>query len=120
MKTALITRLHGDFQEAAHDGDGVEYWCARGLRHVLGYARWENFEQVIQKAAIACETAEYPVADRFRDVTKMVAIGSGTDRKINDVAALSPGEDVKKVERCLKFDEKRLPSSIAPKKRPKP
>lgn len=123
MKTALIARLYGDFEQAAHDGDGdgdgVEYWCARGLQPVLGYARWENFEQIIQKAVIACQIAGYPALDHFRDVTKMAAIGSGTDRKIDDLGALPPAEDVKMVERRLKSDEKRLPSSVAPKKRPK-
>ena len=82
MKKALIAQLNGDFEQAAHMADGVEYWLARELQGVLGYARWENFEQVIGKAMIACESAGYDVADHFRDVTKMVGIGSGTDRKI--------------------------------------
>ena len=86
MKKDLIVRLHKSFEDCAHHEDGVEFWLARELQALLGYAKWENFEQVIDKARIACEKSGYPVLDHFPDVRKMVEIGSGTSREINDLA----------------------------------
>lgn len=85
MKKELIHRLHGESEQAAHSQEGGEYWFARELQHLLGYVRWENFEQVVQRAITACETAGYPVSDHFRDVTKMVGVGSKASRPINDL-----------------------------------
>src|SRR5690606_3632621 len=82
----LITRLHGDFESHAHEQDGVEFWYARELQKLLGYSKWDNFSQVIEKAKIACANADQPVADHFSDVGKMVGIGSETTREINDLA----------------------------------
>ena len=86
MKKELIDQLHANFEDCAHAQDGVEYWFARELQGLLGYARWENFEQVVSRAMTACETAGYPVVDHFREVTKMVGLGSGSAREINDLA----------------------------------
>lgn len=86
MKKELIEQLHGDFEQAAHQQDGVEYWLARELQGLLGYTRWENFEQVVIRAKTACESAGYAVEDHFREVTKMVGIGSGATKQINDLA----------------------------------
>jgi DNA-damage-inducible protein D len=66
------------------DDDGIEYWSARDLAKVLGYDRWENFENAIEKAQMACTNSGHDVSDHFRDVTKMVAIGSRAKRKIQD------------------------------------
>jgi DNA-damage-inducible protein D len=62
-----------------------EIWHARDLMPALGYDRWENFSRVIQKAVAACNNAGGQVANHFRDVTKMVRIGSGVERPIEDV-----------------------------------
>ena len=86
MKKDLIVRLHKSFEDCAHHEDGLEFWLARELQALLGYAKWENFEQVIDKARIACEKSGYPVLDHFPDVRKMVEIGSGTSREIDDLA----------------------------------
>ncbi len=56
------------------------------MQPLLGYSRWENFELVIKKAIIACENAGGNVADHFREVTKMVSIGSGAARNVKDYA----------------------------------
>ena len=55
----------------------MEYWMARDLMAVLGYSRWENFQAVINKAKMACESAGIDPANQFLDTTKMVQIGSG-------------------------------------------
>ena len=73
------------FEDIKHiDGNGIEYWYARELQRVLEYNKWENFEKVIQKAKIACENTGISVDDHFPDVRKMVQIGSGAEKEIND------------------------------------
>ncbi|GAB1468648.1 DNA damage-inducible protein D [Candidatus Cloacimonadota bacterium] len=62
----------------------VEFWFARELMDPLGYQRWENFKLVIDKAITSCISAGENPDDHFRDVTKMVTIGSGTERAIDD------------------------------------
>ena len=85
MKKEIIKQLHHSFEEAAIEVDGVECWSARELQVLLGYAQWRNFLLVIDKAKTACETATESVADHFADVSKMVSIGSGTDREVDDI-----------------------------------
>lgn len=62
----------------------VEFWFARDLQEPLGYSRWENFCEVIQRAIDSCKTTGYNPSDHFRDVTKMVPLGSGSQREISD------------------------------------
>ena len=85
MEKHLIIRLHKNFEDCAHEQDGVQFWYARELQGLLGYDRWENFENAINKAKIACENAKQPINDHFRDVTKMVEIGSGAQREAVDI-----------------------------------
>ncbi|WGE56785.1 DNA damage-inducible protein D [Actinobacillus equuli subsp. haemolyticus] len=66
------------------DQDNIEYWFARDLQPYLGYSRWENFKLTILRAMEACETSGFPVSDHFRGITKMVELGSGSQRKIED------------------------------------
>ena len=65
--------------------DGTEYWNARELQHVLEYTDWRNFLKVIEKAKTACENSGIFVEDHFVDVNKMVEIGSGAERVIEDI-----------------------------------
>ncbi len=55
----------------------VEVWFARELQTVLGYARWENFLVAIHRAVDSCKSQGVNVDDHFREVTKMVELGSG-------------------------------------------
>ena len=64
--------------------EGGEYWSARELFPVLEYSRWEKFKQLIEKAKIACETAGATVSDHFHLEVKMVDLGSGSKREIED------------------------------------
>ncbi len=64
--------------------EGVEFWFARDLMEPLGYARWENFQTAIKRAIESCETTGYASEDHFRGVTKMVRLGSGAERAIDD------------------------------------
>lgn len=66
------------------NGEEIESWFARDLQEFLGYARWESFLVAIKRAIDSCETQNININDHFRQVTKMVKIGSGAERKIED------------------------------------
>jgi DNA-damage-inducible protein D len=66
------------------DDAGGEYWSARDLAGVLGYANWQNFAKVIKQAQTACENSGQAVSDHFIDVSKMVTLGSGARRAVRD------------------------------------
>jgi DNA-damage-inducible protein D len=85
MKSDVIMKLHKSFEDYAHDVNGEEFWFARELQALFGYIQLRNFELVIDKAKIACETAGHSVADHFTDVSKMVDIGSGSQREVDDI-----------------------------------
>lgn len=70
---------------AQQDDDGHEFWFARDLQNLLGYAKWDNFLAVVAKAKAACGQAGHLVDDHFADVGKMVSLGSGAEREIDDV-----------------------------------
>ena len=69
---------------AVFDDTDVEYWLARELMPLLGYERWENFEKAITRSIESCETSGIALSDHFREVTKMVQLGSGAKRNIKD------------------------------------
>lgn len=62
----------------------VEFWYARELMSLLGYDRWENFDKAVCRAMESCKTSGIEVADHFREVTKMITIGKGGQRKVKD------------------------------------
>lgn len=66
------------------DGNDIEVWYARELQTVLGYARWENFVGVVARAMESCKTLGISIDDHFREVTKMVSLGSGSQRNVQD------------------------------------
>lgn len=84
MKTEEIKELFDQFESIVCLYDGVECWSARELHSVLGYTQWRNFIPAIEKAKSACESAGEAVADHFADVRKMVPIGSGSEREVDD------------------------------------
>ena len=87
MNTNSITRLKESFDLIAQTepDSRVEFWYARDLMNELGYERWENFFKVIQKAVVSCENSGAEIQNHFRDVKKMVDIGSGISRPIDDI-----------------------------------
>src|SRR3989344_4298450 len=84
MDKQVILKLKKTFEDYASEADGVEFWFARDLQNLLGYDKWENFLNVIEKARIACKNSGYDVKDHFPDVRKMVDVGSGAKREIDD------------------------------------
>ena len=64
---------------------GAEFWSSREFAGVLGYSDYRNFEQVIQKARLACFNSGQRVEDHFVDVTEMIEIGKGGQRAVRTV-----------------------------------
>ena len=86
MKQDTIVALTDTFESHAQETeDGVEFWLARDIQHLLGYAEWRNFATVISRAKTACEVSGHAIADHFVDVNKMVDLGSGSIREITDM-----------------------------------
>ncbi len=67
-----------------HSEDGHEFWSARDLQMILGYAQWRRFEEVIEKAKNACQNSNQTVENHFAEAGKMVGLGSGARRKVKD------------------------------------
>jgi DNA-damage-inducible protein D len=86
MKKDIVYKLTENFEDFLHKTeDGIEFWLARDLQHLLGYGKWDNFQNVISKAKTACEISGQGISDHFADVGKMVEIGSGAQKEIDDV-----------------------------------
>jgi hypothetical protein len=85
MKKEVILQLNSTFEQAACQEDDIEYWMARDLQIPLEYSEWRDFLQVIEKAKTSCQNVGQQVIDHFVNVTKMVKIGSDTEREIEDI-----------------------------------
>lgn len=86
MRSDKIAALLAQFEALVRTEQGVEFWFARELQLLLGYSEWRNFLIAIAKAKESCRTSGQNEADHFREVTKMVALGSGAERAVQDVA----------------------------------
>lgn len=86
MEIELIHALTGDFESFAYRTDeDIEFWFARDLQQLLGYSEWRNFQNVIFKAKTACEISKELTENHFVDINKMVEIGSGAQKDIQDI-----------------------------------
>lgn len=86
MDSRRIEQIKIQFDNAIQviEDEKIEFWYARDLMRLLGYCRWENFEKAIGRAIESCETTQIEVLDHFREVTKMIFIGKGGKRPVND------------------------------------
>jgi len=86
MEKDIIVRLHKDFEQSVYRDEetGLEFWLARDLQNLLSYDEWRNFLKVINKAKTACSNSGQKVSDHFVETNKMVKLGSGSERQIND------------------------------------
>ncbi|MDS1311454.1 DNA damage-inducible protein D [Marinobacter xiaoshiensis] len=86
MKNEMVYAMTESFEgHAQKTENGVEYWLARDLQQLLGYSEWRNFLSTITKAKTACEISGHDIGNHFVDVNKMVELGSGSQREINDI-----------------------------------
>lgn len=86
MTKDIIHTLTKDFESFVNKTeDGVEFWLARDLQHLLGYTKWDNFKNVIFKAKTACEVSGYEIEDHFADVGKTIEMPKGATKDIDDL-----------------------------------
>jgi len=85
IKKDEITGLFRRFEAVTVEYNGIECWSARELQALLGYTQWRNFLNTIEKAKESCTNAGECVSDHFADVSKMVLIGSGAEKEIDDI-----------------------------------
>ena len=86
MNTNIIQALTTDFESFVNiTEDGVEFWLARDLQHLLGYSKWDNFKNVISKAKTACDVSGHDIDDCFADVGKTIEMPKGGAKEVDDI-----------------------------------
>jgi DNA-damage-inducible protein D len=86
METENIKKLTWMFESFSSKlENGVEFWFARDLQHLLWYQKWDNFQNVILKAKVAIETSGDDINDHFADVGKMIKLGKWWEREVDDI-----------------------------------
>jgi DNA-damage-inducible protein D len=86
MKKETIKSLMGDFESIKNETeDGLEFWLARDLQHLLGYTKWDNFLNVALKAKTSCEISGNNISDHFADVGKTIKMPKGAQKEVNDI-----------------------------------
>ncbi len=86
MKKELIHELFEKFEQSCYVYKDIECWSGRELQELFNYSEWRNFVKVIDKAKEACKNGGERISDHFVDINKMVAIGSGSERSLGDIA----------------------------------
>lgn len=86
MDKKRVGQIKEQFDLVIHSDENanIEFWYARELMSLLGYERWNNFDKAISRAMDSCESGGIEVSDHFREVAKMVPLGSGSQREIKD------------------------------------
>ncbi len=85
MDIQTIAKYQKSFEQYAHNENETEYWLARELQELLGYAKWENFAKVIEKAVTACANSGQTADDHFLGVSKKVKMPKGGEKEIDDI-----------------------------------
>lgn len=86
MKKELVKTLTDTFQDHSNTTDnGIEFWFARDIQHLLGYTEWRNFYNVIIKAKTACEASGNLISDHFVDINKTINMPKGATKEIDDI-----------------------------------
>jgi len=87
MKKYNIETLQSNFNNISHllEDTNIEYWYARDLQKVLGYSEWRNFNKVIDKAKISCQTLKVDISYHFVETNKTINMPKGATKSINDI-----------------------------------
>ncbi|MCK4248782.1 MAG: hypothetical protein KAV18_05395 [Candidatus Omnitrophica bacterium] len=102
MKKEIILKLNKSFEESAYTQNSVEYWMARDVQKLLDYAEWRNFLKVIEKAKLACLNSRQNISDHFVGVNKTIPMPK----------ELPPEEDIKKLQRRIKTEDKKIAKDV--------
>jgi len=86
MKKSQSNELFEKLESIRKEIENVEYWSARDLQEIFGYDRWENFYKAVKRATISIENTSESIENHFREVTKMIILGKGGERKVKDYA----------------------------------
>lgn len=90
VRKEMLAETSSDYTEALFESIkhvneyGVEFWYARELQIALEYKQWRRFGNIIDKAKEACQNSGNDISDHFANVGKMVDIGSGATRTLED------------------------------------
>ncbi|HBA36375.1 TPA: DNA damage-inducible protein D [Candidatus Falkowbacteria bacterium] len=85
MKSEVINNYFNDFNKFVYEVDGLEFWFARDLQNLLGYSKWENFLNIIEKAKIACANSNIKVDDHFAYTVRAVDMPNGGVKEAEDM-----------------------------------
>jgi DNA-damage-inducible protein D len=85
MEKDIISTLNKAFENASYQQNEIEYWLTRELLELLGYREWRNFLNAVEKAKESCNATGQAVSDHFVDVNKMIELGKGGQRKVEDI-----------------------------------
>ena len=87
MNNDLLIKHKAAFDSIVNvvEDEGVEFWYARDIQIALGYSSWDKFKRVIAKACESCENSGQNIVDHFSQVGKMVELGSGAKREVEDI-----------------------------------
>lgn len=85
MKPEVINNYFNDFNKFVYEVDGLEFWFARDLQNLLGYSKWENFLNIIEKAKIACTNSDIKVDDHFAYTVRAVDMPNGGVKEAEDM-----------------------------------
>lgn len=82
MENQIIQSLTKNFESFVNTTEnGIEFWFARDLQHLLGYDKWDNFINVISKAKTACDVSGQLVSDHFADVGKTIKMPKTAEKR---------------------------------------
>lgn len=85
MKPEVINNYFNEFNRFVYEADGLEFWFARDLQNLLGYSKWDNFLNVIEKAKTACRNSGIKIDDHFADTARVTKMPNGGDKEVSDI-----------------------------------
>src|SRR2546430_5230322 len=85
MERETISKLTKTFEEYAYQQNDIEFWLARELQELLGYADWRNFLNAVDRAKENCKTTGERISDHFVDVTKTIPMPKGATKEVPDI-----------------------------------
>ncbi len=96
--------MENTFEKIRHfDENEIEFWYARELQPVLQYAKWANFNKVIETAKIACKISGHEVFDHFAEVGKKVEMPTKPKKNADQIGFAEVGKTKIKTKTILDY-----------------